>query len=165
MFRKLVGPAIVLGLSLLATSAHADNSDDSHPDEQAQPEVEKKPPYVPGLQMQITGDSDASTEEFEPEAEFVVSEGLLDKTVALPEDVEGLPDLGYYYRMEEGDLKTGGSLDGTAGYAMNYRLEGGSVFVRSEHFVFQTPVSEAQAMDFVSDLTEMGLSAALTTRP
>lgn len=156
MFRRLVGPAIVIGLSLLATTAMADNSDDSDPDEQAQVETEKKPPYIPDLFMTLKGDVDGSNDVADPEAEFVVTEGLLDKTVALSEDVEGLPNVGINFWNQDSDMKFAGSLD-SSGFAMDYKLEGGSFSFHTEGVGVQTPVDAATAMNFVQDMANVGL--------
>jgi hypothetical protein len=185
MLRRLAGPAMVLGLSFIATAAWADNSDDSDPDEQAQEEPAKTPPFVPGLTMSTRGtplsddrpppDPNASREEQEeyvldnnppnPEMTFKVSDNLLDRTVTLPEDAKGQPDLDYYYRMEEGDLKTGGGFKtpsgayGDTSVAMTWRVENGTVaFAAPGDVTMQTPIGLADSMEMASDAVNMGLS-------
>jgi hypothetical protein len=186
VFRGIVRPAIVFGFSLLASAAMAGTPDNAanDPDEPVEEEGPQRP--VPGLYLQL----DPAAEDTDPVpqregktneqvAEEVtdddpegptalvkVPEEQLDKTTTLPDDVEGLPHLAYYYRMEGKDLKTGGALetpDGAHGensVGATYRLENGSFAFATAGFTMQTPIAAADAQELPGDMINSAMSYA-----
>ena len=184
MFRGIVGPAVVLGFSLLATAAIAGVPDNAanDPDEPAEEEGPQRP--VPGLYLQLdpaVEDTDPApqregktnkevaeevTEDDPngPTALIKVPEEQLDKTVVLPEDVEGLPHLAYYHRMEGKDMKTGGAVEtpdgphGENSAGFTYRVDNGSFAFAGAGLTMQTPIAAADAQELPSDMINSAMS-------
>lgn len=177
MFRKFVAPAVVAGLSLVSGAALAENLDPAPPAVQAEPPPPAKPPpYVPNVSMS-TRKGDEQDSRFLPAAEdaeppsmnFAVSEGLLDKTVAMPVDMRGVPnmDLGYSYDKDAKTVQAGFKIDdGTNLFSAGVNDTGGAYFVGAGQSMVipgagSSPMaiateSAAAALAFVPDLPGVG---------